>query len=65
MWGIVLGNRGGIVRLLYYLIVGEAISLPMSLRNKTVQRDGRIVSSPTEIEKVLRKDNSLSARCFA
>ena len=47
MWGIVLGNRGGIVRLLYYLIVGEAISLPMSLRNKTVQKDGRILSSPT------------------
>ena len=33
--------------LLYYLIVGEAISLPMLLRNKTVQRDGRILSSPT------------------
>ena len=33
--------------LLYYMLVGEAISLPMSLRNKTAQIDGRILSSPT------------------
>ena len=45
--GILRKDNRLIMRLLYYLIVGEAISLPMSLRNKTAQRDGRILSSPT------------------